>query len=428
MALCTLACLAWLGTGQVAAAAWPQWRGPTGDSVTVSTALPTHWSATEKVIWKSPLPGWSTSTPAIWNDAIFVTTQVDDKKLLFLKLNAATGKIVWQRDLGDGTPRRKGPVGIGRYHDEHNMASPSPTTDGKHVWVHFGTGELACFDFAGDKKWSLNLSERFGPYSIWWGHANSPVVVNDLLISQCVQDPKGGGKSYVVAHDKLTGKEAWFVERNTGAEGEPGDSYTTPILYHAKDRTELIVFGGNVLDAYDPVSGKQLWRCGIFTGNRVIAGPTLAGDMVFAVQGMKGPLFAIRAGGAEDVTKTHVAWRYTGQTPDAASPVIANGLVFLANNAGVAICIDAKTGQELWKERLADGFRATPLVAGERIYFFGKDGKTTIVAASRMFSVVGRGDLGDDVMASPAVAGNDLVLRTRSHLYRIGNGSNAGAR
>jgi outer membrane protein assembly factor BamB len=252
------------------------------------------------------------------------------------------------------------------------------------------------------------------------------VLVNDLLISQCIQDKKGGGKSYVVALDKLTGKRAWFVERDTGAVDEPGDSYTTPLVYRTKERTELIVFGGNVLDAYDPASGKQLWTCGIFKGNRVISGPTLADGTVYAVQGMKGPLFAIKAGGAEDVTQTHVAWKYVGPTPDAASPVVAKGLVFLANNAGIAICIDAKTGQEVWKERLAGAFRATPLVAGGRVYFFGKDGKTSIVEASREFSVVGGGDLGEDVMASPAVAGNDLILRTKTHLYRIGRARQTG--
>ncbi|MCS7047274.1 MAG: PQQ-like beta-propeller repeat protein, partial [Gemmataceae bacterium] len=184
--------------------------------------------------------------------------------------------------------------------------------------------------------------------------------------------------------------------------------------------SELIIFGGNVLDAYDPSTGKRLWHCGIFTGNRVISGPTLAGDTVYAIQGMKGPLFAIKAGGNGDVTETHVLWKYQGQTPDAASPVVCKDLVFLANNAGVAICVDAKTGKEIWKERLADAFRATPLVAGSRVYFFGKEGKTTIIEADRQLKVIGGGELGEDTMASPAVAGNDLILRTKGHVARVG--------
>lgn len=404
---------------------WPQWRGPTGDSIAPGKGLPVHWSATENVTWKVPLPGWGNSTPAIWRDAIFVTTQ-DDDRLALLKLNAKTGKIDWQREVGRGTPRRSGPVGNNRFHEENNMASPSPVTDGKHVWVHFGTGVLACYDFAGERVWSLNMTERYGPYTIWWGHANSPVLFRDLLISICIQDPKGGGQSYVVAHDKLTGQERWLVKRDTGATSEPADAYTTPLLYNHDGRTELIVFGGNVLDAYDPATGKRLWHCAPFRGNRVISGPTIAHDTVFAIQGMRGPLFAIRAGGSGDVTATHVRWKYEGGTPDAPTPLVANGLVFLATNTGVALCLDAATGRELWKERLGQGFRASPLAAGGKVYFFSKEGKAAIVDAVRQFKVIARADLGEEIVASPAAAAGDLFVRTRGHIYRIGRSSAIG--
>jgi outer membrane protein assembly factor BamB len=387
--------------------------------------LPLRWSRTENVVWTADLPGWGNSTPAIWKDAIFLTTQ-DKDRLLLLRLDRLTGKILWEQEVGRGTPRRKGDTGNGRYHDENNMASPSPLTDGQFVWAHFGTGDLACFDFTGKKIWALNMTEKYGPYSIWWGHANSPVLIGDALVSLCCQDPKKGGQSYVVALDKRTGKEKWFVKRDTGAEGEPGDSYTTPLLHRRGGRTEVIVFGGNVLDAYDPADGKRLWHCDAFKGNRVISGPTLAGDMVYAVQGMKGPLFAVRAGGSGDVTATSVRWQFKkGDNPDAASPAVANGLVFLATNSGRAICIDAETGKELWNEVLAQAFRATPLVAGSRVYFFGKEGKTTVVEASRDFKTVALSDLDEDTVASPAVAGGDLIIRTRGHLYRISSKKDA---
>jgi outer membrane protein assembly factor BamB len=398
---------------------WPQWRGPAGDSVAPGPGLPIHWSKTENVVWKTPLPGWGNSTPAIWLDAIFVTTQ-DQDRLLLLRVDRRTGQIVWQRDVGRGTPRRTGPVGNGRFHDEQNMATPSPVTDGRHVWAHFGTGDLACYDFAGQRVWAINLPQRFGPYTIWWGHANSPVLVGDLLISQCAQDPKGGGQSYVVAHDKETGKERWVVKRQTGATEEPADSYTTPVLYRHDGKTELVVFGGNVLDAYDPANGKQLWHCNAFKGNRVISGPTVAGDTVYAVQGMRGPLFAVRAGGSGDVTAAGVRWKFTGGTPDAACPLVVNGLVFLATNPGTALCLDARTGQQLWKERLGKAFRASPLAAGGKVYFFSKQGKATVVEAARQFHIVAQADLGEEIIASPAAAGGELFLRTREHLYRIG--------
>lgn len=401
---------------------WPQWRGPTHDSVSPTANLPTQWSQTENVVWKAALPGKGNSTPAIWKDAIFLSAQ-DGDKLLLLRLDRLTGKVVWQREVGKGVPRRKGAPGPNLYHGENNMASPSPVTDGRHVWIHFGNGDLACYDFNGERVWSVSLTDRFGEYTIWWGHANTPCLIGDLLISACMQDPKGGGKSYLVAHDKLTGKEKWLVQRDTGATSEPADSYTTPVPYRHDGRTDLIVFGGNVLDAYDPATGKQLWQCRAFKGNRVIPTPTVAGDTIYAIEGMKGPVVAVRTGGQGDVTASHVRWKFTGAgtpTPDAASPVAANGLLFLANNVGLAVCVDAATGKALWKERLAGAFRATPLVAGNKVYFFGKEGKTTVVEAAREFRRVAESNLGEDMIASPAVAGGDLFLRTEGHLYRIG--------
>jgi outer membrane protein assembly factor BamB len=397
---------------------WPQWRGPAGNSVALGGGFPTHWSKAENIVWKTAISGWGNSTPAIWQDTLFLTSQ-DDERLLLLSIDRATGKILWQREVATGKPRRQGPVGNGRFHDEQNMATPSPVTDGRHVWAHFGTGELACYDFAGGKKWATNLSRRFGPYTIWWGHANSPLLVDDLLISVCIQDPKGGGPSYVVAHDKETGQEKWLTHRVTGATEEPADSYTTPLLYRAGGHAEVIVFGGNVLDAYDPATGHRLWQCTAFKGNRVISGPTLAGDTVFAIQGMKGPLFAIQAGAADD-DNNRVRWKYAGATPDAASPLVAGGLVFLINNSGVAFCLDAQTGRQVWKERLGGEFRASPLFAGGNVYFLSKEGKATIVAASREFQVVGQADLGEQIIASPAAVRGNLYIRTKQHLFRIG--------
>ena len=396
---------------------WPQWRGPTGDSVAPGPGLPTHWSQTENIIWKAPLPGWGNSTPAIWQDTIFVTTQTGSK-LLLLALDRRTGKTLWQREVGTGTPRRSGPVGNGRFHDEQNMATPSPVTDGRHVWVHFGNGDLACYDFQGAKIWATNLAERFGPYTIWWGHANSPVLVGDLLISICVQDPKGGGPSYVLALDKETGAQKWLSKRVTGATQEPADAYTTPLIYRHAGQTEVIVFGGNVLDAYAAADGKRLWQCAAFKGNRVISGPTLAGDMVYAVQGMKGPLFAVKA--ADGAGDKRVLWTHKAVTPDASSPLAVGGLIFMVNNSGTAYCLDAADGHELWRERFHGEFRASPLYAGGNVYFFGKDGKATIVKAARSLSVVSEADLGEQIIASPAAAGGNLFVRTKKHVYRIG--------
>jgi outer membrane protein assembly factor BamB len=416
----SLLLLAQAGDRPSAEEIWPAWRGPTQDSVSPSARLPLRWSATEHIVWKAAVPGQGNSTPAIWQDAIFVTAE-QQGKLLLLRFDRKSGKALWQREVGQGTPRRKGPVGDNRFHDENNLASPSPVTDGRHVWAHFGNGDLACYDFAGERVWAINLRKEHGVYSIWWGHANSPVLAGDLIISACMQDPKDGGKSYVVAHDKRTGKEKWFVKRDTGATEEPADSYTTPIVVERGGRTELLVFGGNVLNSYDPASGKPFWECKAFNGNRNISGPTVSGDTIYAVQGMNGPLFAVRGGGTGDVTTSHVRWKFAGATPDAASPVTAKGLVFIASNDGVATCIDAASGKQVWKQRLAERFRATPLVVGDKIYFFAKEGKAIIVDAAREFHVVAENEVGEDMIASPAVAGGDLFLRTRGHLLRVGS-------
>ncbi len=400
---------------------WPQWRGPTGDSVAPSKSLPTTWSPTENVVWKTPLPGWGNSTPAIWKDAVFVTTQ-DKDRLLLMRIDRASGKVLWEKEVAQGTPRRNGALGNLRFHDEHNMATPSPVTDGQHVWVTFGSGDIACYTYAGDKVWSLNLVQEYGPLSIWWGHGNSPVLYKNLLITNVIQDPKGKGASYVVAHDKLTGEKAWYVDRAVGAEGEPGDSYTTPLLHEHDGRTDLIIFGGNVLNAYNPDDGTPIWTYKGFAGNRVISGPTLVGDTVFAVEGMKGPVYAVKAGGTGDVTKSNLLWKTKsrGSNPDASTPAVAKGLVFMVNNDGTAVCLDAKTGEEHWKQRLTGECRASPLVVGDAVYFFAKDGKASIVAAAREYKLISQPDLGEEIIASPAAAANDLYVRTKASLYRIG--------
>ncbi|HYV37514.1 MAG TPA: PQQ-binding-like beta-propeller repeat protein [Gemmataceae bacterium] len=416
-----LSLIVWSGPTPTPTDVWPEWRGPTGDNHVPGPALPTKWSKTENVVWKAPFPGWGNSTPAIWKDAIFLTTQ-DNDRLLFLRIDRLTGKTAWERQVGKGVPRRTGKQGNGMFRDEHNMASPSPVTDGKHVWVHYGNGDIACYDVDGDKKWSFNFIEKYGPYSIWWGHANSPVLVDDLLISVCMQDPLRGGKSYIVAHEKLTGKEKWYTLRDHGAKDEPADSYVTPIVYRHDGRVDIIVFGANVLDAYDAFTGKRLWLSKPFGGNRVISSATLADGTVYAIQGMKGVLYAVGPvkDVKDDITKTHVRWKVSGALPDASSPVVTNGLVFMVNNDGIAFCLDAASGKEHWKERLGDQHRATPLISGGNVYFVSKAGKATVIEAAKTLKIVHQCEMGEEVIASPAAAAGDLYIRTKGRLYRIG--------
>ena len=265
---------------------WPQWRGPEGNGSSRETGLPVEWSEEAGVLWKCKLPEWATSTPVIWGDAIFVTAHVDDQQLVLLRINKRDGKIEWTRQVGVGkTPRmpmKRKDENERRhqaFHVSQNLASPSPVTDGQQVIVHFGSGDLAAYDFNGNRLWHRNLQKDHGDYTIWWGHANSPVLCGNLVISACIQDecrdlPGKPSESYVVAHDKRTGREVWKTLRPTEAQAEHGDGYTSPMLRRHDGRVELIVMGGEILDAYDPADGKRLWHLPRVLGNRPSIAPS----------------------------------------------------------------------------------------------------------------------------------------------------------
>ena len=401
---------------------WPQWRGPTGDGVSEETDLPIAWSEKIALRWKTKLPEFGSSTPAIWGDAIFLTSQ-QDEKLLLLRLDKDTGKIVWTREVGSGTATREGPKRVKqKFNRWHNMASPSPVTDGQHVVVHFGNGELATYDFAGKQLWSHNLQKDYGRYTIWWGHANSPVIHKNLVISVCMQDSIADlvdkpAASYLVAHDLRTGRVKWKQMRMTKAKAEQCDSYTTPILRKTARRTEVIVMGGNQVDGYDAATGKQLWYLPGIVGGRTITGPTIAHDMVYVTQGMRGPLLAVKLGEEGQRSRRDVAWRYTQGTPDSCTPVVWRDLLFTMADNGVARCFDAHNGRLHWKERLAGQYKASPLAAEGRIYFLNTDGLCTVVAATTRFDKLAENRLDDVTLASPAVSDGNLLIRGRKYLY-----------
>jgi outer membrane protein assembly factor BamB len=407
---------------------WPQWRGPAGDSTSDEKGLPTHWSETENIAWKSALPQWGTSTPAIVGDAIFVTSE-NEGTLLLLRIDKATGKIVWKEQVGSGKANRTvmGKKRTVKYHPLHNMASPSPVTDGERVIVHFGSGDLASYTLAGHLEWKRNLVADYGPYTVWWGHANSPIMVGDAVISACMQDSlEGTGRpiapSYVVAHDKRTGKPLWKVMRMTGAEAESCDSYTTPVLTRSSGHPQMIVMGGTVLDAYDPTKGTRLWELPGLSGGRLITGPTIADGFVYVTQGMKGPLQAVKLGGHGRLDPASaVAWKYTDSTPDTCCTVVAGASIYMVSDSGVASCLDIRTGKREWRNRLASrNFKSSPLAADGHIYFLGHDGQCTVVDASREFHVVAQNSLNDEFTASPAVSNGRIYLRGKKSLYAIG--------
>ena len=220
ISILSTACLVVIAANASHAENWPQWRGPRGNSTSEDTGLPVVWNTETGIAWRTPLPDWGTSTPAIWDDAIFVTTQHDDE-LSLLKLDRKSGAIEWSQQVGRAATPRTGPKRKSQvFHRLHNLATPSPVTDGRLVAAHFGNGDLAVYDFAGKLQWRRNLQDDYGAYTVWWGHANSPVIFGDLLISVCMQDSLADvadqlAPSYLVAHDLQTGKERWKSERMT---------------------------------------------------------------------------------------------------------------------------------------------------------------------------------------------------------------------
>ncbi len=411
---------------------WPEWRGPAGNGASGESELPVAWSEKTGILWKCSLPPWGTSTPAIWENAIFVTTQTEDGNLLLLRIDKQEGNIVWTRKVGRGEVLRVPVVGKSgearrtqKFSGEQNMASPSPVTDGKLVVVHFGNGDLAAYDFEGKQLWKRNLQHDYGNYTIWWGHANSPVLYENLVISICLQDscadlPGVPSPSYVVAHDKRNGREVWKMPRMTPATHESCDSYTTPLLWKNGARTELVVFGGQMLDAYDPADGKRLWSLPDLIGNRTITGPVAAQGMIYVTQGMRSPLLAVKPGGNGKRPRKDIVWQLRDGTPDSPTPVVLGERLYLVTNDGIARCLDALNGRLYWKERLKGEYRASPLAADGRIYFLNTQGLTTVVSAEKKFNKLLENQLDDETIASPIVSDGKIFIRGKKTLYCIG--------
>lgn len=423
-------CLCAAGLSQPAVGEpWPAWRGPRGDSVSREQQVPLVWSERQNLAWKVALQGWGASTPIVWDDSLFLTSHFEDE-LFLVKLRTADGDVQWMRRLGAGQAARETPPGQERrqqrFHDLHNLASPSPVTDGEVVVAHFGNGLLAAVDFiTGEVLWDRNLADDFGGYTIWWGHANSPVLYQDVVISACMQDSltdlgEGPAPSYLVAHDLRTGQERWRTPRLTEATAEECDSYTTPVLWQKDDGADLVVMGANQLDAYDPATGEQRWRLPGLVGGRTITGPVVGLDTVFATRGMRGPLVAVPLDKSGELTASAIRWELEENTPDTCCPVLWRDLLFTISDAGIAQCVNAHTGHVQWKERLPGDYKASPVAAEGRIYFTNTDGLTTVVGASDRFEKLAANSLEGVCVASLAISGGRIYFRSREHLYAIG--------
>lgn len=409
-----LALLAVLVLSQVANTGdhWPDFRGPRGDGTSDARGLPLRWSETENVAWSTPLPGRGWSSPVIWGDQIWMSTAALDGHALFaLMVDKNTGKLLHHIKVFDvEKPQPIDPL--------NSYASPSPVIEPGRVYVHFGTYGTACLDTGlGKVLWV----RRDFPVDHKKGPGASPVLWHDRLIFPC----DGNDVQYVVALDSATGKTVWKTARSIDLSRHGPDfrkSFSTPLVVRGPGGDQVVTTAAGGALAYDPATGRELWKVR-YGGHTNVSRPVASDTMVFVNTGYSPPqVWAIRRGGAGDVTPTHVAWKTGHNVPIRPSLALAEGLLYMiSDSGGILTCLEAGTGQVVWKERLGGNYSASPLVADGRLYFFDHDGKTTVIKPGRLFQVLAVNRLADGFMASPAVSGQSLYLRTRTRLFRIQN-------
>ncbi len=398
----------------VVAGDWPQWRGPNLNGLSDEKNLPVRWSGTDNIAWKVAMPGLSGSTPIIWENKIFLNLAEGDDLSLWC-LDKKQGTVLWKKRLGGGNVKMR----------KHNMSSPSPVTDGRAVYVMTGTGILKGFDLNGAELWSRDIQKEYGQFGLNWGYASSPLLYQDALFVPVLHGMKTDEPSYLLRIDKKTGKTVWRVERPTEAIQESPDAYTTPALLKYGNTVEIVITGGDVVTGHDPATGKELWRLkGLNPENqpfyRIVASPVVIGDMVYAPSRVR-PLVAIRAGGRGDITSTHKVWSFQNG-PDVPTPVSDGKYLYLVDDRGIMWCLDAKTGETVWgQKRVAPGtYSASPVLADGKLYVTNEDGVTTVVKAGPQFEVMAENHLDEYCLSSPAISGGQIFIRTSGHLYCIG--------
>jgi outer membrane protein assembly factor BamB len=398
----------------LAAENWPQWRGPALNGVSAETNLPVRWSKTDNITWKLAMPAWSGSTPIVWGDRIFLNV-AEGANLSLWSVDRTRGTVRWKRALGGGNTRMQ----------KQNMSTPSPVTDGKHVWVMTGTGILKGFDFEGQEIWSRDIPRNYGRFGLNWGYGSSPLLFDDALYVQVLHGMTTDAPSYLLRINTTDGKTVWRTERPTRARSESPDAYTTPALSRVGSGVEIVVSGGDVVTGHDPGTGRELWRADGLNpsndgSNRIVASPVVFGDLI-VVPSRERPILALKSGGRGDVTRSHLLWTFMNG-PDVPSPVTDGQYLYSINDRGIMWCLDARTGREVYgRQRLRSAtYSGSPVLADGKIFVTDEDGVTSVVRAGPRFEILAQNDLDDYTLSSPAVSDGQIFIRTQAFLYAIG--------
>jgi outer membrane protein assembly factor BamB len=405
-------------TAVAAADNWPQWRGPDNDGICKEKGLPTEWGENKNAVWKLAMPGWGGSTPAIWGERMFFTSEDGDESSLLCV--GTDGKLIWKKTIGQG--KRSFMRGEG------NAASASPSTDGKHVWAFVATGEFACFDFDGNELWRFNAQERYGRFNIQHGLHTTPLLLGDRLYLVLLHL----GGQWVIALDKATGQEVWKVNRPSDGRNEGLQAYASPILWHSGQESYLVVHGSDYTTAHSLKDGSEIWRLGDLNNPggrydaslRLVATPVATSDLIVIPTAKNGPVVGLNplAKGAITMGSPYELWRRPKNTPDVPSPLVHDGLVYLCGERGGLICMDAKTGKEHYNQERTHSalYRASPVYIDGKIYITARDGTFLVVKAGPKFELLATNKLPDQFTASPAISNGRIYLRGWKDLYAIG--------
>ena len=397
---------------------WPQFRGPDGTGHSDARGLPLRWSETRNVIWKTAIHDRGWSSPVIYGKQIWLTSaNKDGRELFVLCIDRDTGKIIRDWKLFD--------VAQPQYvHPFNTPASPTPVIEEGRVYITFGSAGTACID---TKTFRVLWERRDIECNHFRGAGSSPILFRNLLLMHF----DGSDRQFVMALDKTTGKTVWQTKRSidfqdldkNGKLPDDGDSrkaFSTPQVEQINGRWEMISLGAKAAYSYDPFTGKELWRVEERGQHSASTRPVIGHGMIFFPTGFAtGQLFAVRTGGEGLITDTHVAWKVKRGVPNKPSILLVDDLIYMISDTGIAGCIDAKSGELVWQQRIGGEYSASPVYADGRLWFFSEDGKTTVLKPGRVFEQVAENRLDEGFLASPAIAGKAFYLRTRTHLYRI---------
>jgi outer membrane protein assembly factor BamB len=383
---------------------WPGFRGA-GDSHTEASGLPLEWSDNKNIAWNVSLPGYGQSSPVVWQNKIFLTAiqGANKEKLLIACFDLKSGRQLWLKEFAATfTMKDSGTV---------SKAAPTPAVDAKRVYVFFESGDLLAFDHKGNLQWQRKLAEEYGGYKTNHGLGSSLAMTDKAVTLLVVHS----GPSYLLAVDKQTGRNLWKTDRPSGG------GWSTPTVITSQNKQQILISVSGGVTAYDAAAGGQLWTVGGLKGNNIPSPSVdLEQNIVVAGSSDKGMNVAIKLGGAGDVSESNVLWRAQEATANFSSPLIHQGHVYFINKVGVAFCLDLKTGDERWRQRLGGEVWASPLAAGDRVYFFGIDGKTFVLRAGAKLEQLALNELsGVERIYGVAAVDRSLLLRSGRRLIRL---------